>query len=92
MNLESLKSDILQKLFECKDENTLQEILRLLSTYEIYSDKVKEEETIYKSETTDFTLNHAQEKAVEEAREEYANGESLSDEEDSEYFSKWLKK
>ncbi len=96
MDLENLKAKLIQKISSCNDENTLQEIQNLLSTYEVYSEKVQEEKSVYtknkSTDTVEFILNNDQMEAVQEAREEYAKGKWISDEENSEYFEKWLKK
>ncbi len=98
MNIEELKLWIIDRILKTDDEQLLSQVALLLDGHEIVSlentvDMMREPMTEYGSSAVSevYELNNEEEAAVLEAREQYAQGRVLSDEQVREKNARWLR-
>ena len=98
MNIEELKLWIIDRIQKTDDEQLLSQVALLLDGHEIVSlentvDMMREPMTEYGNSAVSevYELNNEEEAAVLEAREQYAQGRVLSDEQVREKNARWLR-
>jgi len=89
MKMDVLKLELIQKIIDCNDLEVLMQIDEILNRSNVTA--VNESSTIYSKEEKVYVFNEWQQKRIDIALEQVANGEFLTDEEAEKDIQEWFK-
>jgi predicted transcriptional regulator len=89
MKMDALKLELIQKIIDRNDLEVLMQIDEILNRSNVTA--VNESSTIYSKEEKVYVFNEWQQKRIDIALEQVANGEFLTDEEAEKDIQEWFK-
>jgi len=89
MKMDALKLELIQKIIDCNDLEVLMQIGAILNRSNVTT--VNESSTVYSKEEKVYVFNEWQQKRIDIALEQVANGEFLTDEEAEKDIQEWFK-
>ena len=90
MNIAELKMEIIRKIINTNDLETLIKIEEILKKETSNTNVVKEQSSIYQKTEEVRIFNEWQQSRIDKATKQYENGECISDEEAQKEIQAWL--